>query len=545
MTTRKRGSAVSTTPHAQAAVATEPPTQSPKWLDAADILLFGLFTALSVATKFYKLEEPRVVLFDETHFGKFVNAHLTGKFYFDIHPPLVKLLMAALLVWQTDYKGDQPFENIGEAYLPTTPIWWFRFIPALSGALIVPVVFLITRRLRLSKLTSVLCTSMICFDNLILGESREILTDTSLILFVCLALLCHISAEQQILHSKWWYFWTLMTGLSLGGAISTKWTSLSVFGIVGISTLVDLKTRYDRLPYRKHHRAHVRDFVIRGVLLLGSACVIYWLCFVFYFNSLPRSGAGDDFMPPSFRATLLGSKIKWAGPKPSFSDNFWALNIEMFRANKNVNTPHHWQSYWYTWPLNLRGIACWNGERQIVRQPDGSDVIKQPFVYLLGNPFVWWFSTACLALSPYVLFRQRASRVTRQWFGPEPKAKLKTDNDLAAFTARTSTFPDRFQYMMFQLYLGWVASILPYALISRACFLYHYMPSLIFAVLISGVCLDVWFELDQVHKLLRLSFVVFWLAVFAWAFWFFAPLSYGDALTDEENRQLRWFDGWN
>jgi dolichyl-phosphate-mannose--protein O-mannosyl transferase len=38
--------------------------------------------------------------------------------------------------------------------------------------------------------------------------------------------------------------WTALTGVSLGYAITTKWTSLSVFGIVGISTVIDLFTRF-------------------------------------------------------------------------------------------------------------------------------------------------------------------------------------------------------------------------------------------------------------------------------------------------------------
>lgn len=76
----------------------------PALLTGLDWVLLALFSAASFATRCYKLEEPKVVLFDEVHFGKFVNSHITGHFYFDIHPPLVKLAMAAVLVATTDYK---------------------------------------------------------------------------------------------------------------------------------------------------------------------------------------------------------------------------------------------------------------------------------------------------------------------------------------------------------------------------------------------------------------------------------------------------------
>ena len=38
----------------------------------ADTLSIVLLTALTFATRFYKLDEPRFTLFDEVHFGKFV-----------------------------------------------------------------------------------------------------------------------------------------------------------------------------------------------------------------------------------------------------------------------------------------------------------------------------------------------------------------------------------------------------------------------------------------------------------------------------------------
>ena len=39
------------------------------------------------------LAYPRQVVWDEHHFGKFVNGYLSGAYFFDIHPPLGKLLL--------------------------------------------------------------------------------------------------------------------------------------------------------------------------------------------------------------------------------------------------------------------------------------------------------------------------------------------------------------------------------------------------------------------------------------------------------------------
>ena len=52
------------------------------------------------------------VVFDEYHFGKFVNGYITGEYFFDIHPPLGKLLLC-LVAWMGGYDGRQSWDKIG------------------------------------------------------------------------------------------------------------------------------------------------------------------------------------------------------------------------------------------------------------------------------------------------------------------------------------------------------------------------------------------------------------------------------------------------
>lgn len=50
----------------------------------APLILF----ILGLLTRFWRLREPPAVVFDEFHFGNFVQKYMRGKYLFDIHPPL-------------------------------------------------------------------------------------------------------------------------------------------------------------------------------------------------------------------------------------------------------------------------------------------------------------------------------------------------------------------------------------------------------------------------------------------------------------------------
>jgi dolichyl-phosphate-mannose--protein O-mannosyl transferase len=78
----------------------------------------------------------------------------------------------------------------------------------------------------------------------------------------------------------------------------------------------------------------------------------------------------------------------------------------MFRANKDIATPHQYQSYWYTWPIMQRPINCFH--------LFDKEIGKASRVYLLGNPLVWWFVLACVALSP-LCFVLRRVRIRTSW----------------------------------------------------------------------------------------------------------------------------------
>lgn len=56
-------------------------------------LIVLILMAFGCIIRFYKIESPAVVVFDEVDFGGFVSKYINNTFFQDVHPPLGKLLL--------------------------------------------------------------------------------------------------------------------------------------------------------------------------------------------------------------------------------------------------------------------------------------------------------------------------------------------------------------------------------------------------------------------------------------------------------------------
>ncbi|KAJ9109270.1 hypothetical protein QFC21_000599 [Naganishia friedmannii] len=97
----------------------------------------GVYTLLAMLTRYWKIGWADYVVWDEAHFGKFGSHYINRDFYFDVHPPLGKMLvgLAGLL---SGYNGGFEFKS-GEHYPETVPYTAIRVILATFGVGMVPV----------------------------------------------------------------------------------------------------------------------------------------------------------------------------------------------------------------------------------------------------------------------------------------------------------------------------------------------------------------------------------------------------------------------
>ena len=121
-------------------------------------------------------------------------------------------------------------------------------------------------------------------------------------------------------------------------------------------------------------------------------------------------------------------------------------------------------------------------------------------IYLLGNPVVWFGSTAAVLYALWLLIRKRGDRLLVVLLG------------------------------------AYALNVFPFAAIGRVMFLYHYFTALIFAVLIGA-----WL-VDRLARPARAALALTLLAVIM--FIYAAPLSYGRPLPQASFERRLWLAPW-
>jgi dolichyl-phosphate-mannose--protein O-mannosyl transferase len=116
------------------------------------------------ATRLWALFTPNAVVFDEVYFKGFAAHYMDGQYYFDIHPPLGKLLLG----------GFGHLLGLTPASMLDGTALGLRLLPAIAGALLVPLVWGILRRLGASRAFAFLGAFLLLLDNALLVESRFI-----------------------------------------------------------------------------------------------------------------------------------------------------------------------------------------------------------------------------------------------------------------------------------------------------------------------------------------------------------------------------------
>ncbi|MBI4117147.1 MAG: phospholipid carrier-dependent glycosyltransferase [Parcubacteria group bacterium] len=432
-----------------------------------------IILALSLLTRFVFFSHPAETVFDEVHFGKFVSGYFTGQYFFDIHPPLGKLLIAGM----AKISGFQPgfsFENIGQKY-PDDSYKWLRFPPKLAGALLPLVIFLIALELGISQKFAFLAGLLLVFENSLIAQSRFILLDAFLLIFGFLGILFFLKSgtinftRSSVTNSSKKYLF--LSGIFSSLAFSVKWTGFSFLALILIFYFWNWLKSGQKL----------KQGVNCLIFLILIPFAIYFSIFALHFSLLDKPGPGLAFHPPNFQEMNVFEK-------------FAGLNSELYRSNIRLGAGHPYTSQWFQWPFMNKPIYYWNSS---TNSPQAGARI-----YFLGNPLIWWLSIIAVIYFTLYLFRNR---------------KNLNHSLLAA---------------------GYWLNLLPFIFIGRVMFLYHYLASLVFAVLILTYSLSKLSEKNQ--KTVFNSVLIGSIALFL----FFSPLTYGLAIPEWYYKLMVWLPAW-
>jgi dolichyl-phosphate-mannose--protein O-mannosyl transferase len=405
-------------------------------IDRIDVFLIFFLMIFSLWTRFWLLGYPNAVIFDEIHFGSFTNWYVKSEFFYDIHPPLGKLVMF-LFAKLAEYDGSLDFKRgIGREYA-TEDYIALRITPAFFSALCVPLLYLSLRFDSFSSASAFVSSFLAACDSSLLAEHRYILSDAMLHFFtvVFVAFYAHSRNVAKSMLSL------VVSGLLLGCACSCKNTAWGLMAFCGFVELADALRTFSLLQCRLY-----MSLLARGLCLALPLAATYVGCFCLHFIVLPYNGQGAAYLSPEMQEQLL----------PNNNGSLWyarlsgvgllrrtiALSINMHQGNMGITQYHPYQSRPVNWPL-LTGIAVgfWAGP--------GVEVA------CVGNAIVYALAIAglgaCLA----------AGRA------PKWRSALK--------------------YVV-----GWAVCYFPFFLIPRSMYLYHYLIPLLFGCMAAGAAIDLW-----------------------------------------------------
>ena len=305
------------------------------WL-TIDTIIVVILVAVAGMLRFWNLDHPNELVFDEVHFVGQARHYLRGESFLDPHPPLAKVIIALGI----KLFGDVP--------------WAWRIGVATTGTLLCGVTYMLGRRMFRSRLAATLAASFILSDGFFLVDSRIAVID---IVYLTFAAIAYLLMFRFIQTTDWLdrRRTLVVLGISLGLCLGSKLyvpaiTFLLVTGFIAYTLARPESSTARMLDSGERNRR-----IAGAILMLGGiSAVFYVACFLPHF--------------------YLGW---WGG----ISDLIHYYKDVMWYEKSVSTATHPYASPWWSWPLMLRPVAYWQNF------PDQGDVAT---IWGAGNPILWW-----------------------------------------------------------------------------------------------------------------------------------------------------------
>lgn len=449
--------------------------------------------------------------FDEIYFARSAYEYAHGINAMEwVHPPLGKLIMMIPIV----LFGMSTFA--------------YRLMGTLAGCLMIPVIYILAKRIFKSRKFALLAGILMTFDCFHFVQTRMGTVDSFLVLFIMLSSLFMYqyidldknAKEKEKIKNLFW------SGLFIGCAICTKWTGL--YAGLGLAIIFFGNLIYNGLIAKKSKdkKINTEKLVLIGLFslcilpvaiyyltvlfasknLATMLTVIYYLLLVivgliYYIVKIDRKALKTILMCILFfiiipvvmyiLCYLLFPTVY------NYTDNSISGIInqikDMYKYHSTLTEKHPFESKWYTWPLMIKPVWYYAGNYV------GN--IKSTIVGI-GNPAIWWFGVLA------AIYTLIASLVK------------KNKENLFIIVLILSTW-------------------LPYSFIGRSMFMYHFFPTLPF-VMLAIVSFVKWIT----KKIGNNSFYIFYIAIVILIFAIFYPVISGMVTTSDYVESVKWLSTW-
>ena len=355
--------------------------------------------------------------FDEIYHARTAYEFLnTMNVYEWTHPPLGKSIIA-----------------LGVMVFGMTPFGW-RVMPALFGAAMLPIMFILAKRLFRRRDMAFLAMALFGLDTMHFAQTRISTVDVFIVFFILLMFLFmadYLRLDNEGRSLKETFVPLGLCGISFGLGVASKWTGL----YAGAGLAVIFFTHLIRKGIAAKDKNSRKSFWKRTWLTICFCCVFFLAVpgLIYYLSYTPFYRYEES--------------LRSAEGSLSFREKLNILIVQqqsMYSYHSNLTATHLCQSAWYEWPFTARSV--WFYFSSV------GDKISN--ISSFGNPAVWWTSSVgalCL--------------ITEAVFG-----RLKDD-------------PSENKRTFWIILASIAANYLPWTLVPRCTFQYHFFPTVPFIIL--------------------------------------------------------------
>jgi len=418
--------------------------------------------------------------FDEIYHARTAYEHLEGlKAYESTHPPLGKLLIA-----------------IGIQLFGLSPFGW-RIVGALCGAAMLPIIYMMAKAIL--RKTSYATGAMLLYavDFMHFTQTRIATIDVYAVLFIML-MFYYMNRYFAMNFYRDWLLKTFvplgLAGMFFGLGTASKWIVLYGGAGLAIMLLISLIRRYleyrsaglllrsgdgeqaEGLELSEQARSIRRKFVPYTISTI-AVCVLFYIVIPFGIYALANI--------PVLKPLEGGFSIK------ALID----YQVNMFNYHSNLVSAHPFSSTWWEWPFMKRPVWYFLDSAPMVGM--------RSTIAVLGNPLIWWIGIFTMLATTIISIRR---------------------ND----------------QMAWMLGIAYFSQYVPWMLVPRETFLYHYfamVPFMIVSILYIFKLLE---EKYKWSRYVRYAYISAAVVLFV----MFYPVLSGMPAPESYIMLLRWFPSW-